>query len=161
MTLIDRILLCDELSESQFGKLNLIGYNPTGIISINETPYKLQTTLVLIGKICEKSYNSNISLKILFKNLNDKKSSENIFEIVTVPKVPNDETLTVTVPCNWIIEEYGAVEITVLEDTKPVFKESFKIVQGIAPNIRVTEKFKSSGLLPASKSRGRNDGNAG
>lgn len=146
MISIHRILICDELSESQFGKINLIGYNPTGKIVINETPYKLQTNLVLEG-IHGKSHNSNISIKIVFKNLNDKKLSENIFEIGSLPTVSADEVFIFSIPCNLIIEEYGALEITILEDTKPVVKKSFKIVQGIAPNIKITGKFNYSGLF--------------
>ena len=146
MVSIHRIFFCDELSESQFGKFNLIGYNRSGIITIDKIPYTLQTTLILEG-IYRKSHNSNLSVTILLKNLSDENLSENTVEIKTPPKIRNDIPLIVPIKCHLIIEEYGAVEINILEDTKPIFKESFKIVQGVAPNIRITEKFDSSGLF--------------
>ncbi|MEW6376425.1 MAG: hypothetical protein AB1502_11645 [Thermodesulfobacteriota bacterium] len=149
MISINKIFFCDQLSEAPFGKLNILGCNLSDIIVINEVPYILQTTLILEGKISRRLHSSNLSLKLVYQNLQGNLLNEETIEVATIPPV-NEESrpLIISIPFRWIITEYGDIDIIVFIDTEQVFKESFKVLQGDAPNIRLTGPLKFSALLP-------------
>lgn len=148
MVTILRVNFCDEVSEAQFGKFNLLGYIPSDQITINEIPYIFQSTLIIEGEIHQSSCEENLSLNLISRSLDGNTLNNGEFILGRLPQVDfENQPMIITVPIRWTIQEYGEIEVTLLIDALQVFKKTFKFVQGNAPNVRLIKRFQSSSLV--------------
>lgn len=145
---IHRAIFCEEVSEGQFGKLNLMGYIPSKKISVDRVPYLFRSTLLLEGNISKGEQAVGLTITLVFRN----QQGADVERIAGKPMIiqvdpDKDQTLTILAPFDRLIIEYGFLDVLVHTDSQVVLSETYEIVQGEAPNVRLTDRTAASSVL--------------
>lgn len=143
---IKGISFCDEVSEGQFGKVNLIGLNAGEFIAINESPYSFDSMIFIEGALLhgEKELRLDISLTML-----DQLGQKVGDAICSAPIAnPNGERRPFIffkrVRVQIIL---GSMRVEIACQGRLIFSTTFHIQAGESPNIHVNGESPTSGLL--------------
>lgn len=144
-----RLRLCDSVSQGQFGKINLLGYNPTSQVALDQIPYRLATCIFIEGIVLSNvegdalfiSYRPVSTDEIEFTRLISYHSPERI-------KMETGKSLTLTFADNIVnVENYGKFLFRAELDSQCLIEEQIEFINGSAPNIFLAQPLPHSGLL--------------
>jgi hypothetical protein len=147
MFTIKNIFLCEEVTQGQFNKLNLIGYSPSDELLISPFPYTLTTNIVVEGKTNE-AYN-NLQLKVDLKRTNDREYiPQGIIDLGN-----NSQTfqlaipLTIVVQTELLLKSPGELLLRVEKNNKLLFERKIYVRNGKAPVLKEAEHIPTSKIF--------------
>lgn len=154
MLKIHRIFFCDEISQGLFGRFNILNYIPSNLIKVQQTPYRLKSTLVIEGEFSQELYSTNVSIDFELKNLQGTSILRATLKNLKFEKVIGHdlETFCCPIPIIFDIPECGILQITIFIENKSVFQSNFRIAIGQSSTFYLTEVPKASGILSREKS---------
>lgn len=143
MLKINRTLLCDQISQGLFGKINFEGYFPSNRIKLSNVPYILETRLVIEIEDYEKSiYEKKISIRLEVQSFEGHRLIE-VQDFGLIPEI-NFETPLLVLPMRLQIPYYRVLKIAILIENELVFEDSYMVQSGESANFRLTETLISS-----------------
>src|SRR3989344_5161524 len=155
MIKITRTFFCDSFELGQFGKLNIFGFIPRSSIAINEVPYNLVSNFVIVGEM-EQDDELRLSLSANLKDQNNQSISNiqhDLSKFVSAEKRGTPPFLLfLKIPVQIEIVSYGRMIISVAEQDKQIFQESYDIVLGESPSLAIREHIPQSKVFSGSDS---------
>jgi hypothetical protein len=147
------ISFCDEVSVGQFGKINLMGWNPTDPLTIPQIPYTLFSTLVIKVSFGPRESTADLVFTIKQNDASGRMIFEESHPIANINRDNPDEDLSLffVQPLVWEIKTYGTIRIAVCSCSDEVGAESLRVEQGPAPISGLARPIISSGLLAEGK----------
>jgi len=136
MLKIDKMFFCDDIQEGQFFKVNVTGMNRSSVIAINNMPYKLLNYLVITGESDEPF--DNLKLEIVFRDEKGKITNKILNDLPKdTDKYEQSLPIFFCLKSELNFANYGKMDISILRDSTVIYQESFKIVSGESPNLKV------------------------
>jgi hypothetical protein len=143
-----RISLCDECRPSAFGKLDLIGYNHSDTISIDESGYIFTSTIVAEGPLVPEFLGEEVSIQFGTQEANMR--AELISPVVVGRVTPYEKDarrLLIVVPFQHALPGPSRFLVSIFIGSAIVSNAAFDVELGTAPNVRVGDRLPGSGLL--------------
>ncbi|MGH7227969.1 MAG: hypothetical protein ACREIH_02040 [Nitrospiraceae bacterium] len=146
---ISQIGLCDEISYGQFGKANLIGFNPGYVLTISDIPYRLQTNLIVSGE-CLTANEMDVmrtSTQLLGSSGSVLFESTEEFSLPEVSAGSEPRPFIIGYPLDLTIPDYGRLRVSIFGGGVEVIRKEIRVVKGLAPSVAPTARISSSDIL--------------
>lgn len=145
-----RLFLCDEVVPGQFGKLNLVGYNPTRSIFIDQPNYILQSTFLLEGVVGRESIGRQVQVELGIQWEGD-------YKPITTRETPHilsdtgvdPQGIEIVIPFEVLLPGICRLTANFYVDDQLVLSEAHEVSYGEAPNfiVRAGQRLPNSRLL--------------
>jgi len=151
---IDLVGLCDEITEAQFGKLNLLGLNRTDNLTINDVPYRLLSNLIVLGEIPIKWPEATLCLEFEFIDSKHNKLLERKMDFHLPDTLSNNARrhFVLHIPLDLTLPDYGTANIRISSGEGQIKLKKFSLIKGDAPHIAVSTRVDSSSLITSTES---------